>query len=182
MLNKTVKHSSNFTSYLSNRLLILFGIFILFSGCKMNYSFTGASVPIEAKTVSVKYFNNNTTLAPPTLSQSITEALKDKLISETKLTLIEKNGDLSFTGEITGYKTKPVAIQSNDQAALNRLTITVSVKHISKYDDKNNFEKSFSRYFDYSSSESLSTVEDELIREINEQLVQDIFNKALNNW
>jgi hypothetical protein len=161
---------------------IILCIILVFSGCKINYSFNGASVPIEAKTISVKYFNNNTTLAPSTLSQTFTETLKDKLISQTNLTLTNKNGDLAFEGEITIYSTSPIAIQSNDQAALNRLTITVKVKHLSVFEEKNNFEQSFSRYFDYPSSQSLSEIENDLIREINEQLVQDIYNKALNNW
>jgi len=148
----------------------------------MSYSFSGASVPPEAKTVSVQYFQNNASLAPPTLSQTFTEALRDKLSSQTRLGLINKGGDLDFEGSITGYTTAPIAIQSTDQAALNRLTITVNVKYTCSFDEKKNFEQSFSRFFDYSSSQSLATVEDQLIHDINDQLVQDIFNKALNDW
>lgn len=148
----------------------------------MNYSFSGASIPPEAKTVSVQYFQNVASLAPPTLSQTFTEALRDKLSSQTRLALISKAGDLSFEGSITSYSATPIAIQSTDQAALNRLTITVNVKYICSFDEKKNFEQSFSRFADYSSTQSLAAVEDQLIREINEQLVQDIFNRALNNW
>jgi hypothetical protein len=162
-------------------LVLLLCTFFL-SGCKMRYSFSGASIPPEAKTVSVLYFQNNASLAPPTLSQSFTEALKDKLSSQTRLTLVTKAGDLSFEGSVTGYTTGPIAIQSTDQAALNRLTITVSVKYICMFDEKKNFEQSFTRYADYSSSQNIASVEDQLTREINEQLVQDIFNRALNNW
>jgi hypothetical protein len=148
----------------------------------MHYSFTGGSVPPEAKTVSVQYFQNNASLAPPTLSQTFTEALKDKLSSQTRLAMINKGGDLSFEGSVTGYSTSPIAIQSTDQAALNRLTITVSVKYNCSFDEKKNFEQSFTRFADYTSSQSLTAVEDGLIRDINTQLVQDIFNRALNDW
>ena len=163
-------------------MTLLSCILILFSSCKIHYSFTGGSVPPEAKTVSVQYFQNNASLAPPTLSQSFTEALRDKLSSQTRLALVNKGGDLSFEGSVSNYTTGPIAIQSTDQAALNRLTITVNVKYTCMFDEKKNFEQSFSRYADYTSDQNLASIEDQLAREINEQLVQDIFNRALNDW
>ena len=155
--------------------------FALFSGCKMHYGFSGATIPPEAKTVSVQYFQNDASLAPPTLSQSFTEALKDKM-SQTRLGLVSKGGDLGFEGSITGYMTAPIAIQSTDLAALNRLSITVNVKYTCSFDEKKNFEQSFTRFADYKSDQSISAVESELITQINEQLTQDIFNRALNDW
>ncbi len=164
--------------------LLIFALisFAFLSGCKMNYSFNGASIPPEAKTVSVIYFVNNASLAPPTLSQTFTEALRDKLSTQTRLALVNKGGDLNFEGSITGYATSPIAIQSTDLAAMNRLTITVNVKYTCAFDEKKNFEQAFSRFFDYPSNQSLASVEDQLIRDINVQLVQDIFNRALNDW
>ena len=151
-------------------------------GCKMHYSFTGASVSPDVKTVSIQYFKNNASLAPATMSQSFTEALKDIFVSQTSLALTQKNGDLNFEGEITNYMTAPVAIQSNDQAALNRLTISVNVRFTNAKDEKQNFEAAFSRFADYSSSQSLTSVQSDLIDQINKQLAQDIFNKAMVNW
>lgn len=155
---------------------------LTFSSCKMNYSFSGASVSPDVKTISIQYFNNNASLAPPTLSQSLTESLKDIFTSQTNLGIIAKDGDLNFEGEITNYLTAPVALQSNDQAALNRLTITINVRFTNLKDEKQKFETSFSRFADFSSSQPIAVVESELIRQINEQLVQDIFNKAMINW
>jgi hypothetical protein len=157
-------------------------VLLLISGCKINYSFTGAAIPPEAKTVSVQYFSNNASLAPPTLSQTFTEALRDKLSSQTRLGLVTRGGDLTFEGSITNYATTPIAIQSTDVAALNRLTITVNVKYTCSFDEKKNFEQTFTRFSDYKSTQSLISVQDDLIKDINEQLVQDIFNKALNDW
>ena len=150
-------------------------------GCKVHYGLSGATIPPEAKTVSVQYFQNNASLAPPTLSQTFTEALKDKM-SQTRLGLVNKGGDLNFEGSVTDYGTAPIAIQSTDQAALNRLTITVSVKYTCAFDEKKNFEQSFTRYADYESTKSLVSVESDLIQQIDEQLTQDIFNRALNDW
>lgn len=163
--------------------IVHYSLFILLlQSCKVNYSFSGASVSPDVKTVSIQTFKNNASLAPPTLSQSLTEAVKDIFTSQTNLGIVSSSGDLNFEGEITNYLTSPVAIQSNDQAALNRLTISVSVKFSNAKDEKQNFETSFSRYADYSSSQNLSSVQESLIEEINKQLTQDIFNKAMINW
>lgn len=148
----------------------------------MSYSFSGASIPLEAKTVSVQYFQNNASLAPPTLSQTFTEALRDKLSSQTRLALINRGGDLAFEGSVTSYATSPIAIQSTEQAAMNRLTITITVKYTCSFDEKKNFEQPFSRFSDYSSANSLVAVQDALIKDITDQLIQDIFNKTLNDW
>ena len=163
-------------------LVLCFIALVLLPGCKISYSFSGAAIPPEAKTVSVQYFQNNASLAPPTLSQKFTEALRDKLSTQTRLALVSRGGDLAYEGSITGYATAPIAIQSTDQAALNRLTITVNVKYDCAFDEKKNFEQSFSRFFDYPSNQSLASVEEQLIQEINDQLVQDIFNRLLNDW
>lgn len=155
---------------------------IFFAGCRVSYSLNGASIPPEAKTVSVTFFQNYASLAPPTLSQSFTEALRTKLSSQSRLTLISKEGDLAFEGSITGYSTSPVGIQSTDVAAQTRLSITVNVKYTCSFDETKNFEQSFTKFADYKSDKNLSSVEGQLIQEINDQLTQDIFNKALNNW
>ena len=153
-----------------------------FAGCKMHYGLNGATIPAEAKTVSVIYFQNQAPLASPLISQQFTEALKDICASQTRLSLVNKNGDLNFEGAITGYLVTPLAIQTNDNAAQSRLTITVNVKYTNKFDEKKNWENSFSRYADYSSTQSIATVEQDLIKTINKQLTEDIFNKAFNNW
>ncbi|MFA5782629.1 MAG: LptE family protein [Bacteroidales bacterium] len=174
---------SAFHSLISYRFfLIAFFILSAFTACKVNYSFTGGSIDPKIKTISIQYFPNNASIIQPTLSQAFTEALRDKFSSQTKLTLVNKGGDLNIDGSITGYLTQPVAIQGDETAALNRLTITVNVKFSNKSDEKQNFEQTFSRFEDFQSSQSLSSVEETLINDINEALVEDIFNKAVVNW
>ncbi|HWY11195.1 MAG TPA: LptE family protein [Bacteroidia bacterium] len=164
-------------------LKIIF-VIILFSApsCKMKYSLNGASIPTEAKTVSVGFFTNNTTLGAPSLSQRFTEKLRDVVSSQTRLGLVSRNGDLQFEGYIVDYNISPVAIKSTDLAGLNRLTITVSVKYTNKFDAGKNFEQSFTRFADYKSTESINDREPDLVVEIYRQLTEDIFNKAFNNW
>lgn len=155
----------------------------LFAGCSVNYSFTGASIPPEVKSINIKYFPNNAPLIEPTLSQKITDGLRDKFTSETSLMLVNDGGDLIMEGAITGYRTTPVAIQGNDQAALNRLTITIEVTYINTLDENMSFENTnFTRYTDYSSSRNLVEVQEALVEEINQMLIEDVFNKAVINW
>jgi hypothetical protein len=162
--------------------LLLLAMSVTLSSCRMSYSFTGASISPNVKTVAILNMPNNAPLVVPTLSRTLTEALRDYFTSQTSLTLVDRNGDLTVASTITGYIVQPVAIQGNETAAMNRLTITVNVKFTNKTDEKQNWEQSFSRYLDYSSNLQLSSVQDGLIKGISDQLVQDIFNKAVVNW
>jgi hypothetical protein len=165
--------------------LFLFGLVLLSqSACRVSYSFTGASISANVRTVSIPNFPNNAPLVIPTLSRTITDALRDYFTSQTNLILVDRGGDLNLEGSITQYVVQPVAIQGNETAAMNRLIITVSVKFSNKTDPKQNWDTpvQFSRYQDYSSSLELFSVQESLIAGITEQLVTDIFNKAVVNW
>lgn len=146
------------------------------------YSFTGASIPVGAKTVSVQYFPNNASLVNPLLSPSITNTLRDYFMNQTTLQSVDNNGDLALEGEIIDYSTTPVAITGDQTAALNRLTIKVNVRFFNKYDESKNFEQTFSQYEDYPSNQNLNAIQETLITTIVDNLCQDIFNKAVVNW
>lgn len=152
----------------------------MIAGC--SYSFTGASISPTVKSISVSYLPNNSLLVQPTLSRKLTEAIRDKFTNQSSLSLVGSNGDLNIEGEITGYTTEPVAITGDQQAALQRLKITVNIRFTNKQDETQNFETSFSRFSDYNSQQRLADVEESLIDIINEELAQDIFNKAVVNW
>lgn len=148
----------------------------------ISYSFTGASIPPEAKTISIDYIDNHAQLVVPTLSESLTTALRYRFTSQTTLKLIGNNGDLQIEGVITEYNTTPQAITGNETAALNRLSISVKIKFVNTIEPDKSYETTFSRYEDYDSNQDLSSVQDGLIETINEMLVDDIFNKAVVNW
>ncbi len=163
------------------------GVFLLVfifavTGCKIKYSTTGASIGPDVKTFSVDYFQNRAPIVVSTLSQTFTEGLKDKFLSQTTLDLTNSKGDLHFEGDIADYRTEPQAIQEGDVAALNRLTITIKVRFTNAKDPKFDFDTSFSRYADYPSSQDLTSVQDKLIDEIVEELINDVFNKSVVNW
>jgi len=150
--------------------------------CTVSYTLSGASIAPEVKTVSVQYFTNRAPLAMANIGQYITDELKDKFKSQTSLTLVNDVGHLNFEGEITQYDTKPMAIVGDETAAQNRLTITVHVKFTNEIEPEYNFDSDFTRYADYDSNLDLAQVEQELVEEIVEQLIDDIFNKSVVNW
>jgi hypothetical protein len=151
------------------------------SGCGV-YSFTGASISPEVKSVSVDFFPAYAPLAPANVPQEFTEALRELFVSRTNLDLYNKNGDIRFEGYISDYQTRPVAIQGNETAAQNRLTMTVQVTFTNTKEEDKSFEKSFSRFADFDATQNLTDVEQALIAEIHEQLILDIFNEAVVNW
>lgn len=165
----------------NSRMVMSMLLVMFLAGCGV-YSFTGASIPPEAKTISITYFVNNAQYVEPSLSQSLTDALRDRFQSQTDLDFVSQEGDLQIEGTITDYSTRPVAIQGNETAAMNRLSVTVKVKFTNTIDPAKDFDVPFTRFVDYSSSQDLSVVKDQLIALIDEALVDDIFNKAVVNW
>lgn len=164
------------------RLIIISLFCILLNNSCGVYSLTGASIPVDVKTVAVPYFQNRATVVQPMLSRELTEKLKDKIQSQTDLKLVNESGDVIFEGEISSYNVSPTAITGENIAAKNRLTITVKVKFTNTKDGKLDFNTSFSRFADYDSNSSLDAVENDLITEIGDLLVEDIFNRAFVNW
>ena len=162
-------------------VLIVFGL----NACRIRFSFTGANFDPKEKTISVAYFPNRAPIVNPTLSQDFTEKLKDRIISQTPLNMVNESGDLQFEGEIIGYSTKPIAISGGDQtekASLNRLTVEINVKYVNQVNPAKSFESRFTAYEDYSSDKGLDVVEGELIPLIIEKIIEDIYNRSFVGW
>jgi hypothetical protein len=164
------------------RLFSFIIILCCFVSCRPHVSLSGASIPEEAKTVSVGFFTNNTSLGAPSLSQRFSEKLRDVVSQQTRLALTKQNGDLQFEGYISDYNVVPVAIQSNDQASQNRMTISVNVKFTNKFDAAKNFEQVFTNFSDFASNKNVASEEPQLVQEIYRKITEDIFNRAFNNW
>ena len=143
---------------------------------------SGASIAPDVKTIAIKFFKKTSPLGPSSLSQNFTEKLKDKFLTQTNLSLVNGAADLTLEGSISAYTITPQAIQANESAATNRLSITVNVKFTNLKDEKQNFETPFTRFSEYNSTQNLTSIEEALISDINTQLVEDIFNKSVINW
>lgn len=153
-------------------------------GCGIKYGFTGGSIPEGMKTYTVEFFDNTAPIVNPTLSQTFTEALKERIRSQSSLSQVTNEGDAIFEGRITGYSIAPAAVEAGtDRAALNRLSITVNVKYTNTINPEDNFEQPFTRFKDFSSAGgSIPAQEEALIRDINQMLTEDIYNRAFANW
>ena len=162
--------------------LLLAGLGIVMQSCKMSYSFTGANLSPAVKTYTVYYFPNRARLINPTLSQTFTEGLREKLQRQTSLNELQENGDIEFEGQITGYEVRPMSIQKDDLAAQNRLTVSIKLKYTNNKAPEESFERNFSAYEDFDSNLSISDIEDELSTLIVLKLTEDIFNATIANW
>lgn len=155
---------------------------LLLAGCKGGYSFTGASIPLGAKTISVATFPNYATTVNPQLSQKLTDDLRNLFSSQTSLNVVNGRADMEISGQITSYTTRAAALSSNDEVSMNRLSITIKVKFINNLDHEADFEQSFTRYRDYNAQLNFSSVESSLMGEIVSELCDDVFNKSVVNW
>ncbi|MDR2887491.1 MAG: LPS assembly lipoprotein LptE [Bacteroidales bacterium] len=165
------------------KALVVPAIFLVVAAaCKISYSFSGASISPQVKTLSVQRFFNRAALVQPGLDQTLTDALIDMCRAQTSLEIVSSLGDVDFEGEITDYKTQPVTVAADAYAAMNRFTITVHVKFTNTIDPNLSFDQSFSRYEDYDGDVDLSSVEQELSDRILDMIVEDIFNRAFVNW
>lgn len=147
------------------------------------YSFTGTSIQPEVKTVTIPFFEYKALKVNPSLSNQLTEALQEKFRRFTRLELVEEEGDLEVAGAVVGYDVRATAITATEQAAQNRLTVSVKVSFTNRKFPEESFpEKSFSAYADFDATQTLDAVEATLCEEIIEKLCEDIFNGTVANW
>lgn len=150
-------------------------------GCGI-YTFSGASIPPDAKTITIRQIENNAPIVVPYLSQVLSDRMRDKFLAETGLQLADTEGDLQFEGTILEYTVTPAAAAGNETTSLSRLSIGVKITFTSKINPDDDWEQTFRRFADFDASRDLQSVEEQLINDIVRQLIDDIFNKAFVNW
>lgn len=151
------------------------------AACKI-YSFTGANLSPNVKSVTIDLLDNRAASAPASYAQIFTEKLKLKMVTEANLKQVNADGDLHFSGYVTSYSVSALAPTAQVQTGVNRLNITVHIDFVNATDEKDKWGQEFTRYAEFPATELLSNRESQLIEEINKQLVDDIFNKALVKW
>ncbi|QKJ33030.1 LptE family protein [Mucilaginibacter mali] len=171
-------------------VLVLFAIMATYSSCSVTLN--GASIPAEMSTVDVEYFDNNALFVVNNLSQNFTEALKQRIRSQSRLSIVRTpEADAVFSGAIIAYNIAPVSVQATGNgntppiANASRLTITVKVKYKPNNSKKGlehaeGYEQEFTKTADYTGD--IGSQEQALILNITKQLTEDIFNKAFADW
>ena len=158
-------------------------ILIVLTSCTISYKFNGASIDYtKTKTITVADFPIRATLVYPPLAPAFNEALKDVYTRQTRLSLVNSGGDLLVEGEITGYDLSPQAVTEDAYASQTRLTISVKVRYTNTKNPNLNVDQTFRAYRDFSSSQMLTQVQDELISQIVDELAELIFNATVGSW
>jgi hypothetical protein len=173
--SKTVLGRSVRTSlFVAGCLLVAF-----FSGC---YSFKDVSIPPEVKTARVSYIENKARYINPQLSPQLSEKLRQKINNQTRLTLVQaEDAHYDISGYVSDYSVTTSGI-SQQQAATNRLTVTVTIIFKNNLDPTKNFESPVSRSFEFSANLSLQQAEAQLTETIIQNMTDEIFNKIFSNW
>jgi hypothetical protein len=152
---------------------------ILMPGC---YSFKDVSIPPEVKTVRVQYFDNRAQIVNPQLSQRLTDRVRQKIINQTRLVQVNsEEAHYDISGRITDYYVTTSGI-SGQQAASNRLNVTVHLVFTNRLDEQKNFEADLNRTFDFSASLTLNQAENQLTDLIVQNMTDEIFNRIFSNW
>lgn len=164
-------------------ILISILLMLLLAGCSVKYSLNGASIDYtKIKTVSITDFQNLAPTVYPPLAQRFTEDLKDRFQRQTRLRDIPTNGDLSIEGEIVGYDLSAEAVQENAFAAKTRLTLRINVRFTNKVNEEENFEREFTSFGTFDSSQLFVDVQDQLCEELTKDIINQIFNATVENW
>lgn len=153
------------------------------TSCTISYKFNGTAINYDLyKTISITEFPIRAALVYPPLQAEFQNQLMDAVSRQTRLQIVDGNADIEMTGEITGYNLTPQAVGTDAYATETRLTITVHVKYTDNINPSNSIDQNFTAYRQFSADLLLIDVQDDLCREISEELIDLIFNATLGNW
>ncbi|MBR3565110.1 MAG: LptE family protein [Paludibacteraceae bacterium] len=156
---------------------------LLLAGCTITYKFNGASIDYtKTKTIGISDFPNRAPLVNPTLADNLTEGIRDLFSRQTRLILQRQGGDLELEGEITGYQLTPLAISADSYSAQTKLTMTVKVRFTNNINPDDSFEKTYSAFQTFDSSQMLTDVQDELCTAMITEIAESIYNDTVAKW
>jgi len=151
--------------------------------CSISYKFNGSSIDYsKTKSISISDFPNTAELIYPPLSQEFTEALRDSYGKQTRLQLLKKGGDMHIEGEITGYQLTPMSISADTYSSETKLTMTIKVRFTNNKNPEEDFEKNYSSFQNFDSSRMLTDVQDELMKIMVAEIVDNIYNETVAKW
>ncbi|MEZ5038335.1 MAG: LPS assembly lipoprotein LptE [Saprospiraceae bacterium] len=160
-------------------IFLLLVLSIILPAC---YTFSGISISDNVKSYYVARFKDNAPNAPPTLAQTLTNALDQKIRTEARLIENNVSPNIEFKGTLVDFRVTSEAPRPDETTALNRLTITTAIEYINNVEKDKGWKKNFSHFFDFPSSQDLSSVQDAAIEEITNQIMEYIFNEAFTDW
>ena len=162
---------------------LVIAMLMLLSSCSISYKFNGANINYQTThSISIADFPNNAPMVNPTLSNNLSEGIRDLYQRQTRLQLLRKGGDLELEGEIVGYDLTQGAISANSYASESKLTIRVTVHFTNNIYPEESFDKTYSAYQTFDASRLLSDVQDELCAVMITEIAENIYNDTVAKW
>lgn len=164
-------------------LLLVLPLVALLSGCSISYKFNGGSLDYtRIKSISIADVQNRAAIVYPTLAPDFTEELKTFYTRRTRLEQVARSADLELECTFTGYDLSPMAVREDNYASRTVLTVTLQVKYVNHVDEKESFDRSFKAFRDFDRDQPFVNVQDQLLEEIKEDLIKQIYNATVENW
>ena len=164
-------------------MLLLPLMAVAFAGCTVSYKLTGASIDYtKVKTITLETFQNRAAYQWGPMAPMLNETMSDVFIQQTKLIQVPRGGDLQLAGEIVSYDQFNKSISSDGYSAMVQLKMTVNVRFTNNTNHDEDFERQFSATRDFDATQSLESVQEELVNQMIKEIVESVFNAALANW
>ncbi|MBO7294213.1 MAG: LptE family protein [Bacteroidaceae bacterium] len=162
---------------------ILLSLLMLLTACSVTYKFNGSSINYEkVKSISIDKFPIRSAYVWSPMESMFYNSITDEYAQKTKLEVLKRNGDLQLSGEIVEYSQTNKAIAADGFAAQTQLKVSVNVRFTNNSNHDEDFERRFSATVEYDSSQQLNAVQEELVQEMIDDIVDQIFNATVANW
>lgn len=154
------------------------------AACSVSYKFNGASINYDkVKTISFDNFpNRSAAFVWGPMETMFNTSLQDRYLRQTRLRQIKQGGDLELSGEITNYDAYNKGVGSDGYSTMAELRMTVNVRFTNNSNHSEDFERQFSASQEYNSSQSLASVQEDLVTKMIEDIVDQVFNATVANW
>lgn len=163
--------------------MILFVVMMFLASCTVSYKFNGASIDYQkTKTIQITPFPLRSAYVWAPMQAMFNNRLTDVFASQTRLTQVQRNGDLQIAGEITGYEQFNKAISAEGLSSQVQLKMTVNVRFVNNANHSEDFERQFTATAEYDATQQLTTVQEELVTQMVKDIVDQIFNATVANW
>lgn len=172
---------NDFVKKMTGAALLL--VALLLVGCTVSYKFTGASIDYtKVKSISLETFQNRAAYQWGPMATMFNDALSDRFVQQTKLQQVSRGGDLQLAGEITAYDQFNKSISADGYSSMVQLKMTVNVRFANNTNHDEDFERQFSATRDFDATQSLDSVQEDLVTQMIDEIVDAIFNAAVANW
>ena len=179
------KKNSHYLKFLClSAAVIVIGVLVTIAqSCSVSYKFNGASIDYtQVKTIQINEFSNRASYVWGPMAGMFNNQLKDIFASHTKLMQVKRNGDMKIEGEITRYEQHNKSVSSEGYSAQTELSMTVNVRFTNNKNHTEDFERQFTATSTYETTQSLNSVQEQLVTEMVKELTEQIFNASVANW